>query len=129
MSAALSDLFPRASAAFLALNANPAPAPAAVLPADSPAPVAKPKRRVRNGALAAGKAKEGDSAFYLVRVTSFRSRLIDTDNSVCKWHVDALRYAGILPEDNAETALIQTAQVKVRKGEERTEIEIYRLNA
>lgn len=83
------------------------------------------ERRSRPRSLAKGKAQERDSAFYLVRVTSYRTRLIDTDNLVPKWHVDSLRYAGILPSDAPDRARIETRQEKVRgKENERTEIEI-----
>jgi len=120
----LPEIFPKASADFLRLNAN-ADIP---VPTHSSPPVAKPKRRLRNGPLAAGQAKEGDPAFYLVRITSFRSRLIDSDNLCGKWHCDSLRYAGILPSDAPDKALIQTTQVKVPKGQERTEITINQID-
>jgi len=75
--------------------------------------------------LAKGKAEAGDTRFYVVRVKSFRMRLIDTDNLVPKWHVDALRYASVLPDDSPDRARIETSQEKVgSKEEERTEIEI-----
>lgn len=114
----LDDIFPKASPDFLRLNGY-ANIP---VPADNSPPTAKSKRGLRNGPLAAGQAKKADSAFYVVRVTSFRSRLIDTDNLVAKWHVDALRYAGILPSDAPDKARIETSQVKCAKGEARTEI-------
>ena len=130
----LSQRFPQASAAFLRLNgfaSIPPPAPAAApmqpdgVPPDHLPPPAEPQRRARARSLAKGKAEERHPAFYVVRVKSFRVRLIDTDNLVPKWHVDALRYAGVLPDDAPDRARIETCQEKVRsKSEERTEIEI-----
>jgi len=120
----LSQRFPQASASFLRLNgyANIPPPPAAKhpdhLPLGDTPPAPQPKRRARARALAKGKAEEGDSRFYVVRVTSIRKRLIDTDNLVPKWHVDSLRYAGILPDDAPERARIETSQRKIQEGEE-----------
>jgi len=118
MSTELAARFPNASPSFLRLNGY------ANIPLNSQAPAPVAQRSVCDGALATGKAQKGDTAFRLVSVTSFRSRLIDSDNLVCKWHVDALRYAGIIPSDAPDRALIQTRQVKCAKGEERTEIKI-----
>lgn len=120
MSGELSKLFPKASPDFLRLNGH-CNIP---LPPHNPAPDPQPKRRVRDGALAARKTKKGYSAFYVIRITSFRSRLIDSDNLCGKWHCDALRYAGIIPSDAPDRARIETAQIKCPKGQERTEIEI-----
>jgi len=126
----LSQRFPQASTSFLRLNgfANIPPASAIEtrpLPASSPASTPKPKRGASARALATAQVKEINSGFYVVRVTSFRTRLLDTDNLVPKWHVDSLRYAGILPSDAPDRARIETSQQKVKtKAEERTEIEI-----
>jgi len=114
----LSARFPNASLTFLRINGY------ANIPPDSKTPAPVAQRSLCDGALAARKTQKGDTAFRLVSVTSFRSRLIDSDNLVAKWHIDALRYAGILPSDAPERALIQTRQVKCAKGKERTEIEI-----
>ena len=125
----LADLFPKASASFLKLNqptnapqnttSNP-PIPAintqSVLPSHR-GPTPKPKRCARARPLAESQVKANDSRFYLVRVTSVRSRLIDTDNLVPKWHIDALRYAGILPSDAPDKARIETSQRKAKDGE------------
>lgn len=94
---------------------------------DRRTPVAQPERGSGDGALAAAQAKEGDPAFYVVRVTSYRTRLLDTDNLVPKWHIDALRYAGILPADSPDCCQVITTQRKVAKRtEERTELTIER---
>ena len=125
----LSQRFPQASATFLRLNgfANIPPTTMHTQPlqADSDAPTPQPKRSARTRSLATVKAQEGDTRFRVVRVKSFRVRLLDSDNLVPKWHIDSLRYAGILPSDAPDRARIETSQEKVgSKAEERTEIEI-----
>lgn len=62
---------------------------------------------------------------HLVRVTSFRRRLLDPDNLCPKFHIDTLRYAGCIPGDSPAEIEITTGQAKVaRKEDERTVIEI-----
>lgn len=76
-----------------------------------------------DGALAEGKAEKGDSRRFLVRVTSFRRRLLDEDNLCEKYHVDLCRYAGCVPSDAPGQTKIEVSQVKVKtKEEERTEV-------
>jgi hypothetical protein len=70
------------------------------------------------------KGKGSNSSRLLVRVTSFRRRLLDYDNLVPKYFVDCLRYAGILSDDTEAEIDLRIAQKKVEKGSERTEIEI-----
>lgn len=125
----LSQRFPQASTSFLRLNGFANIPPTTVetrsLPTSSPAPTSKSKRGAGARSLATAQAKESHPDFYVVRVTSFRTRLLDTDNLVPKWHVDSLRYAGVLPSDAPDRARIETSQEKVKtKAEERTEIEI-----
>ena len=125
----LSQRFPQASATFLRLNgfANIPPTTMHTQPlqADSDAPTPLTKRSARTRSLATIKAQESDTRFRVVRVKSFRVRLLDSDNLVPKWHIDSLRYAGILPSDAPDRARIETSQEKVgSKAEERTEIEI-----
>jgi hypothetical protein len=62
---------------------------------------------------------------YLVCITSFRSRLLDEDNACEKYAVDALRYAGVIPEDSPGIAKIVWRQEQVPKAEEITVIEIF----
>ena len=65
---------------------------------------------------------------FLVRVTSYRRRLLDEDNLCEKYHIDCCRYSGLLPADSPDRARIETRQEKVgRKEDQRTEIEITRL--
>jgi len=83
---------------------------------------------MRDGALGAGEAQGGHTGKFLVRVTSFRVRLLDEDNLCEKYHVDCCRYAGIIPGDDPGKAKIETGQVKVRsKSEERVLIEVVKL--
>jgi hypothetical protein len=89
----------------------------------APAPKPQPSNRPRP--LAARKAQDLDPRKRLVRITSFRVRLLDEDNLVAKWHVDSLRYSGILHGDDPSQARIETRQQKVaHRHEERTEIEV-----
>jgi hypothetical protein len=79
----------------------------------------------RNEPLAQAQAEEGDTSRCLVRVTSYRSRLLDEDNLVAKYHIDALRYAGVLASDAPQHTHIECRQVKVHKGQtEGTLIEV-----
>lgn len=54
----------------------------------------------------------------LVRVESVRKRLLDEDNLCEKYHVDLLRYAGVISGDEADKTKIETSQRKAQKGEE-----------
>lgn len=70
----------------------------------------------------------GDSAKYLVRITSIRNCLLDEDNLCEKFHVDCLRYAGIIPSDAPDTTHIETTQRRCAQGEEeKTLIEVFRI--
>lgn len=90
-----------------------------------PAPAPVVERDLRPRPLAARKAEKGHPRKFLVRVTSFRRRLLDEDNLCEKYHVDCLRYSGLLVGDAPGQARIVTSQEKVaRKEDERTEIEI-----
>lgn len=90
------------------------------------APILEPD--MRHGALGEGETQEGHSGRVLVRVTSFRLRLLDEDNLCEKYHVDCCRYAGLLYGDDPSRAKIETGQVKVsEKEEERVEITIEKL--
>lgn len=54
----------------------------------------------------------------LVRIESVRKRLLDEDNLCEKYHVDLLRYAGVISGDEADKTKIETSQRKAKKGEE-----------
>ncbi len=80
---------------------------------------------LRDGALGKGKTKKGHTGRVLIRVTSFRVRLLDEDNLCEKFHVDCCRYAGLLSSDAPGQTKIETGQVKVRrKDQEHVLIEI-----
>ena len=87
-------------------------APAPVVEHRDPDPLAQDAR-----------TKARHPAKHVVRVTSFRVTLLDEDNLCEKYHVDALRYSGLLPSDAPGECRIITSQEKVsRKEDERTEI-------
>lgn len=63
---------------------------------------------------------------YCVRITSYRRRLLDEDNLCEKFHVDTLRYVGLLPNDKPNEVRILVRQEKIKTEEpERTIIEIW----
>lgn len=73
--------------------------------------------------LAIGEA--GHSARVLVRVRSYRRKLLDRDNLFPKYFIDACRYSGLIRDDTARLVLIDCDQEKVEtEEEERTEIEL-----
>ena len=81
-----------------------------------------------DGSLAAPQIETSNTGKFVVRVTSYRTRLLDEDNLAEKFHVDACRYAGLIPSDAPDQTTIQVGQVKVKKKTEcRTEIEIERI--
>ena len=89
----------------------------------TPSPVLE--RPAGNEPLEAFKNKDRHPARLAVIVTSFRRRLLDEDNLAEKYHIDALRYAGIIPNDSPDKISIKAQQEKVcSKADERTEIEI-----
>jgi hypothetical protein len=118
----LTRLFPHASEQFLRRNATDDPARSDSARA---MPIAEPP--ASNGALATRQAQARDTRKRIVRLTSYRVRLLDTDNVCGKFHTDAIRYcgAGILPDDAPDRCEIFTSQIKVAtKAEERTRIVI-----
>ncbi len=65
-----------------------------------------------------------------LRITGRRVELLDPDNFAggCKYLIDQLRYAGLIPEDNPGAIELTTRQVRVTLPEEEgTEVEIYEL--
>lgn len=85
----------------------------------------QPKRATIHESLGKEEGKASHSIRLLVRVTSFRRRLLDTDNLTPKYFVDCLRYCGILSDDTEAEIDLRISQKKVSsKEEERTEIEI-----
>jgi hypothetical protein len=86
---------------------------------------AQPQPAVCDVSARADQRKESHAGRFLVRVTSFRRRLLDPDNLCPKYFVDALRYAGIIPDDTSEDIELVIRQEKVElRSDERTELEI-----
>jgi hypothetical protein len=109
----LKQRFPRISASCLAAN--------------SALPSAEPKQVVRDGALAEKEREGGNSGRCLVRITSFRSRLLDPDNLVggAKYFVDSMRYCGAIANDDPSSIVLEVRQEKVKtKAQEKTVIEL-----
>lgn len=85
----------------------------------------KPQRAPSYEPMGKEEGKSGHANRLLVRVTSFRRRLLDFDNLIPKYFVDCLRYCDILSDDTEAEIDLRIAQKKVKaKEEERTEIEI-----
>ena len=63
----------------------------------------------------------------MVRITRCGTRLLDADNLAggCKPIVDALRYRGLIPEDDPQSIGLVVQQRKVLKKDIGTIIEIY----
>lgn len=113
----LKDLFPNASESFIRANPHLG---------DSGA-VAELEPNPRHGALGKAQVQKRTSEKFLVRVTSFRRRLLDYDNLCEKYHVDCCRYAGIVPSDDPTKTQIEVCQVKALKGEEEyTRVEVFK---
>lgn len=109
----LARLFPNASPDLLARNSGK---------------VAKLERSAGHAPLEKKKVQGQTGQRFLVRVVSYRRKLLDEDNLCEKYHVDLCRYAGCLFGDEAGTTKIETSQVKVGKGEEeKVRIEIYQI--
>lgn len=103
--------FPNASQDFLKINR----------PISGP----KSKQVVRYESVGTVKGKKENPNRSIVRVTSFRRRLLDFDNLCPKYFVDSLRYCDLIEDDNPQRIDLQIRQEKVKtKQEERTEIEI-----
>jgi len=69
--------------------------------------------------------EEQGSQKCIVCITCFRVRKQDKDNGVYKWHIDAVRRAGLIPDDTEEDIDFIPFQKRVPHfKEERTEIEI-----
>lgn len=80
----------------------------------------------RDEPLATEEVQGPTGARFLVRVESIRKRLLDEDNLCEKYHVDLLRYAGVIPGDTPEEIKIEVGQRKANKGEaERIVIEVW----
>lgn len=87
------------------------------------------ERNPGNEAAGTSQDKGGSKKRFLVRVTSVRDRLCDTDNIVAKWTVDCVRRGGIIPDDDPATAVIEVGQRKRKPWEnEHTLIEVFEIH-
>lgn len=75
------------------------------------------ERHLGDGALGEIPVQEATGRQFHVRVTTVRSRLLDDDNCAEKYHVDLLRYAGVIPGDSRKTTRIKVVQQKAQAGE------------
>lgn len=114
---------PNSSGDFLRLNAEAGQAD--IQPNNTGTP-AKLERNPGDGALAALQRKKKLGRRFLVCVEAVRTRLLDDDNACAKWHVDLLRYAGVISDDCAGTTRIEVTQQKAQAGErEEVRIKVY----
>jgi len=77
---------------------------------------------------AGGKAGAGcGTPRFRLLITRYAARSLDADNLAggCKPLIDAIRRAGIIPDDDPKTVILEFAQHGCRKGDERTEIEVF----
>ena len=99
-------------------------------PGDRPRRLRHPKPKHDAGAepLDPHAAQSGGQAGarYRLTITRYGAKLLDIDNGVggCKPLIDALRYEGLIPEDDPGTIELIFRQRKVAKAERRTEIVI-----
>ena len=110
----LKRLYPNASASFLKRNqASGASSNTRIKQAPRDEPVAKVS------------GTQGNSPRRTVRITSYRTRLLDADGLCGKYFVDCLRYAGVIVDDTSALLDYGIRQEKVRtRIEEFTVIEI-----
>ena len=85
----------------------------------------KPESAIRHESVGEEEAQGGDVQRSVVRITSRRIRLLDSDNLCPKYHIDALRYAGIIEDDTTAHIEVICRQEKVKtRKEEKTIIEV-----
>lgn len=83
----------------------------------------KPESIAGNESVAKKEGKSINSGRVLVRIVSYRRRLLDPDNLCPKYFIDCLRYAEIIKNDREEDIELSVTQRKVNtRQEERTEI-------
>ena len=88
--------------------------------------IAKPEQSAGTPLAKAPQDQEGYSGRCICRFTQYRVRTLDPDNAVVKYHIDALRYAGVLREDTRKEVKLEIMpEIKVAHYyEERLEIDI-----
>lgn len=85
----------------------------------------QPEPAIRHEPVGTEEGKTKDAGRFLVRITSFRKRLLDPDNLCPKYFVDALRYQKLIPDDSAKFIDLSISQRKSKT--DYTEIEILEL--
>ena len=82
-----------------------------------------PKLERGAGDAAAGKdpPENHDLPRYRVRVTSIRKRLCDVDNLAVKWHIDAIRKLGLIPDDSPAVIELTVRQRTLKEAFVKTE--------
>ena len=109
--------YPNSSESFLRANVS----------TDVAGTVTKLERNPCNGALEAQEVQGQTGERILVRITSFRRRLLDEDNQCEKYHVDLCRYAGVIPCDTPGEVQIEVRQRKAHKAaREETLVEVFK---
>ena len=84
------------------------------------------ERDSRNAPLEEKEVQRRTGERVLVRVTSFRKRLLDEDNLCEKYHIDLCRYAGVILGDEAGQTKIEVCQIKIgKKDKEITLVEVF----
>jgi hypothetical protein len=89
-----------------------------------------PQSPAHHGPLAKEEGEAGDAARRLVRITSYRCRLLDKDNLYggVKYLLDSLRYAKLIRDDHPEAIELEVLQKKVKtKKEQKTITEIIKI--
>lgn len=73
--------------------------------------------------------EERSTGRFKVRITVFRAKLLDPDScaGAVKFILDACRYDKLIRDDNPESIVLEVAQVKAKKENRGTLIEIERL--
>lgn len=103
---------------------------------NQPAPVvaglpnAEPQRIVSPSLPPADKAQGASGARISVCITGRRVRLLDPDNFAgsVKYLVDQMRALDLIPNDDPETIILETRQIKVVSfSEEGTEVQVIHL--
>lgn len=87
-----------------------------------PSPGIKPN--VRPGPVRKVPAAKESTPRFIVRVKSYRSKLLDPDNLCAKSLIDGLRYSGLIPGDGPDQVEVSLTQELCEKGQEGTEIEV-----
>ena len=87
---------------------------------------AQPQHHAGKESLDTNQAEEGGKGRprFCVTITRYGSRPLDVDNGAggCKPLLDAIRYEGLIPDDDPSSIEFQFRQYQVKKPHRRTEI-------